>query len=81
MADPIVLTQKETELLAMRRVMWALVNAEEWLEWEDLPLLDEAGFDRVRAEVKAIEEWWVRRLMRAERDHDIDSAEVESRVS
>ena len=81
MSAPIVLTQKETELLAMRRVMWALVNAEEWLEWEDLPLLDEAGFDRVRAEVKAIEEWWVRRLMSAEREHDIDSAEVESRVS
>jgi len=81
MSAPIVLTQKETELLAMRRVMWALVNAEEWLEWEDLPLLDEAGFDRVRAEVKAIEEWWVRRLMIAEREHDIDSAEVESRVS
>ena len=43
----IVLTEEETIALAMRLAVRNLNDCDEWLNWEDVPLLDEDGFDRL----------------------------------
>ena len=35
MTSVVVLNETETRALAMRRVLWAPTNHDEWLEWED----------------------------------------------
>jgi hypothetical protein len=71
----------ELRLLATRRALRALKDYEQWLEWEDMPLLGEREFARLCRHVEEIGEWWGEHLREFERAEDIDSAEVEGRVS
>lgn len=76
----IVLTEEETIALAMRLAVRNL-NDTHWLDWEDVPLLDEDGFGRI---VDAVADFCIglaRKLHTYERESDVDSAEIESRVS
>lgn len=43
----ITLSADETNALAMLVVVHHLEDVEEWLDWEDLPLLDADGFNQV----------------------------------
>lgn len=79
--EAVILNETETRALAMRRVLWALTNHDEWLEWEDVPLLDEDGFNRLSDALDDIRNWWTEHLRDFERVEDVDSAEVEGRVS
>lgn len=81
MNEVVILDETETRALAMRRVLWALTNHDEWLEWGDVPLLDEDGFNRLSDAVDDIRNWWSEHLRDFERAEDVDSAHIEERVS
>lgn len=82
-AEPpiIVLTEEETMALAMRLVVRHLNDTNEWLDWEDVPLLDEDGFNRLIDHVCDIRIGLERQTVAYERAADVDSREIESRVS
>lgn len=79
--NPKPLTEEETVALAMRLAVRNLNDCDEWLNWEDVPLLDEDGFDRLTDAMTDVRIGLERKLSRYEQEFDVDSAEIESRVS
>ena len=79
--DPqLTLTPTETDLLAIRLAIAHLTYehpAGEWVDWEDVPWLDEASFEALGASVDAVVPNLLRGLLaQGERIHDIDSASL-----
>lgn len=52
--DAVVLTDDETEALAYHLLATYARWCQDWLEWEDVPMLSEFGFEKLAESVKAI---------------------------
>lgn len=79
-ADTVVLTVDEAAVLALRLIVEHLHVDDEWLMWEDVPLLAEGSFEMVEEAVKSHVRQLTVGLTRQERLLDIDSAHLLERA-
>jgi hypothetical protein len=78
--DAVQLTAAETNMLALRLCIDRIDRSWDWLEWEDVPLLDEAGFDRTLESVRGWKAHLDFVLNAAATADDVDPADVWERV-
>ena len=77
----VVLEHDETVALGMLVAIRKLEDAAEWLEWEDLPQLDQDGFDMVIDAIRDQAGQMSTALGRYERANDIDARRLMSEVT
>jgi hypothetical protein len=77
----IVLTDNEAAALGLLVAIRKLADVEDWLLWEDLPLLTAGGFEDVSDAVRAQSDLLRIALRKFEASTDIDSRQVYGDVS
>lgn len=78
--DVVALTRRETSLLAARIVARHSRAVEDWLLWEDYPLLSQAGFEELCDAVRRQADDTLRACDRIGEVSGMDAAEIEERT-
>lgn len=80
MSGAVYLTIEETRMLAYKLCVERLANAEDWCEWEDVPMLDEQGHVLLCDAIEDVRVWLAGEVNFRARAADIDPVEVAERV-
>lgn len=79
--DAVELTHAEATLLAKRLVARHIAHDEDWITWEDVPLLSEQAWLRLFDEVTAVGEALLDEVRRYEWANAMDSAHLLERAT